>query len=146
MIVLPVMLFAYMLSGINQNVAMWYKLASKTKIALIVTLAGLITSITINVLFMPVYSYRAAAWGHVASYSVMIFISWQLSKRYYKIPYQWNSIMLYLFLGIVLFFVNSFMETPSILLNLILYTVLLLLFIVFVVIKEKIFVRKKKTA
>jgi O-antigen/teichoic acid export membrane protein len=143
MIVLPVMLFAYMLSGINQNVAMWYKLASKTKIALIVTLAGLITSITINVLFMPIYSYRAAAWGHVASYSVMIFISWQLSKRYYKIPYQWNSIMLYLFLGIVLFYVNSVMATSSLLLNLILYTVLLLLFVLFVVIKEKILTTKK---
>ncbi|MDR1593141.1 MAG: oligosaccharide flippase family protein [Prevotellaceae bacterium] len=142
MIVLPVMLFAYMLSGINQNVSMWYKLASKTKIAMIVTFAGLLTSIAINVLFMPIYSYRAAAWGHVASYSVMIFISWQLSKRYYKIPYQWNSIILYMALGTALFFVSRIMETTSIVLNLSLYTVLLAGFIFFVVKKEKISVRR----
>jgi O-antigen/teichoic acid export membrane protein len=137
MIVLPVMLFAYMLSGVNQNVSMWYKLASKTKIAMLVTLAGLLTSLAVNLLFMPEYGYWAAAWGHVASYSVMIFISWQLSKRYCKIPYQWGSIMLYLFLGIVLFFASRVIETKSLVLNLILYTILLLSFVSFVVIKEK---------
>jgi O-antigen/teichoic acid export membrane protein len=138
MIVLPVMLFAYMLSGINQNVSVWYKLASKTRIALLITLAGLLTSLSINLLFMPAYSYRAAAWGHVASYSVMIFISWQLSKRYYKIPYQWGSIMLYLSLGIILFFASRIMETKSLVLNLTVNTALLLIFMSFVVIKEKI--------
>jgi O-antigen/teichoic acid export membrane protein len=141
MIVLPIMLFAYMLSGINQNVSMWYKLASKTGIAMLVTFAGLLTSVVINLLFMPTYSYRAAAWGHVASYAVMIFISWQLSKRYYKIPYQWGSIMLYLFLGLVLFFASRAMETTSFLLNMTLYTMLLALFILFVLVKEKIWRR-----
>ncbi|MDR2287027.1 MAG: oligosaccharide flippase family protein, partial [Prevotellaceae bacterium] len=133
MIILPVMLFAYMLSGINQNVSMWYKLASKTRIAMLITLAGLLTSIVINVLLMPMYSYRAAAWGHVASYSVMILISWQLSKQYYKIPYQWTSIILYMSLGIILFMLSKFMETNSLVLNMSLYTVLLAGFILFVV-------------
>jgi O-antigen/teichoic acid export membrane protein len=137
MIVLPIMLFAYMLSGINQNVSMWYKLASKTKIAMLVTFAGLLTSIVVNCLFMPTYSYRAAAWGHVASYSVMILISWQLSRRYYKIPYQWTSIILYMVLGVILFYASRFMETSSIVLNLILYTVLLALFLLFVVKRER---------
>jgi O-antigen/teichoic acid export membrane protein len=138
MIILPVMLFAYMLSGINQNVSMWYKLVSKTKIAIVVTFAGLLTSVAVNILFMPIYSYRAAAWGHVASYSVMIFVSWQLSKRYCKIPYQWNSIMLYLGLGIIMFFAGKIIETNSAVLNLGLHTVLLLLFVFFVCKKEKI--------
>jgi O-antigen/teichoic acid export membrane protein len=138
MIVLPIMLFAYMLSGINQNVSMWYKLASKTRIAMLITFAGLLTSIAVNVLLMPKYSYRAAAWGHVASYSVMIFISWQLSKRYYKIPYQWTSIILYMSLGIILFMLSRFMETTSFVLNMSLYTVLLAGFILFAAKKEKI--------
>ncbi|MDR1340777.1 MAG: oligosaccharide flippase family protein [Prevotellaceae bacterium] len=136
MTVLPVMLFAYMLSGINQNISMWYKLASKTKIAMIVTFAGLLTSIAVNFLFMPKYSYMAAAWGHVASYVIMILISWHLSKRYYRIPYQWKSIILYLISGIALFFASKIMETSSVLLNLTLNTALLLLFVFFVVRKE----------
>jgi len=137
MIILPVMLFAYMLSGINQNVSMWYKLASKTKIAIIVTFAGLLTAIAINFLFMPRYSYVAAAWGHVASYSVMIIVSWQLSKRYYKIPYQWTTIIFYIALGIILFFVSKMIETSSGVLNFIFNTLLLTLFVLFVLKKEK---------
>ncbi|MDR3245972.1 MAG: oligosaccharide flippase family protein [Prevotellaceae bacterium] len=136
MIILPVMLFAYMLSGINQNVSMWYKLASKTKIAIVITFAGLLTAIVVNVLFMPRYSYMAAAWGHVASYSVMIIISWQLSKRYYKIPYQWTTIIFYIVLGIALFFVSKMIETPSALLNFVFNTVLLAMFALFVLKKE----------
>jgi O-antigen/teichoic acid export membrane protein len=138
MAVLPIMLFAYMLSGINQNVSMWYKLASKTKTAMIVTFAGLLTAIIVNFVFMPKYSYMAAAWGHVASYSTMIFISWHLSKRYYKIPYQWKSLLLYIITGTALFFTSKLIETSSIMLNLTFNTILLLLFIVFVVKKEKI--------
>ncbi|MDR1169221.1 MAG: oligosaccharide flippase family protein [Prevotellaceae bacterium] len=137
MTVLPIMLFAYMLSGINQNISMWYKLASKTGIAIAVTSAGLLTSIIVNVLFMPVYGYRAAAWGHVASYSVMILVSWQMSKQYYKIPYQWKSIIMYLALGIALSFAARIMDTSSILLNMCLYTALLLLFVFYAVKKEK---------
>jgi O-antigen/teichoic acid export membrane protein len=137
MTVLPVMLFAYMLSGINQNVSMWYKLASKTKIAMIVTFAGLLTSIVVNFVFMPKYSYMAAAWGHVASYLIMIFISWQLSKQYYKIPYQWTSIILYLITGIALLFASRIIETSSVVLNLTMNTALLLLFVLFVVKKER---------
>ncbi|MDR1886612.1 MAG: oligosaccharide flippase family protein [Prevotellaceae bacterium] len=137
MIVLPVMLFAYMLSGINQNVSMWYKLASKTGMAIAVTFAGLLTAVVINVLFMPKYSYMAAAWGHVASYAVMILLSWQLSKRYYKIPYRWTSIILYLTAGIALFFASRIMKTSSVALNLTLNTILLLLFAFFVVKKER---------
>jgi O-antigen/teichoic acid export membrane protein len=106
-IILPTMLFAYMLSGINQNVAMWYKLASKTKTAMLVTFAGLIATLSINIAFMPLYGYEVAAWGHAASYLTMITVSWQLSKRHYKIPYQWKIITAYLIIGAVLFTANK---------------------------------------
>jgi O-antigen/teichoic acid export membrane protein len=138
MTVLPVMLFAYMLSGINQNVSMWYKLASKTGMAMIITFAGLLTSITVNLLFMPKYSYMAAAWGHVASYLVMILISWRLSIRYYRIPYQWTTIIMYMTVGTALVIASRIIETESRPLNIAINTSLLLLFVLFVVTKEKI--------
>ncbi|MDR1895738.1 MAG: oligosaccharide flippase family protein [Prevotellaceae bacterium] len=144
MIVLPIMLFAYMLSGINQNISIWYKLASKTKVAIVVTSAGLITTIAVNYLFMPTYGYMATAWGHVASYTVMITLSWQLSKRYYKIPYQWKSILLYIVAGLILFFTAKLIETPAVALNLVFNTVLLLVFIYFILKKEKIPIKNAK--
>ena len=58
-----------------------------------ITLAGLAVTIAVNVLFMPKYSYYAAAWGHVASYLVMMIISLILGNKYYPIPYRWGRII-----------------------------------------------------
>ncbi len=55
--IVPIMLMAYMILGMNFNVSMWYKLADKTKMANWVTTSGLVVTTLINVLFMPMYSY-----------------------------------------------------------------------------------------
>ncbi len=90
--IVPIMLMAYMILGMNFNVSMWYKLADKTKMAIWVTTSGLVVTILINVIFMPMYSYYAAAWGHLASYLVMFLISAVLGAKYYPIPYQWKRL------------------------------------------------------
>jgi hypothetical protein len=43
---------------------------------------------------MPVYSYWAAAFGHLASYIVMFAISSVLGAKYYPIPYRWGRLAL----------------------------------------------------
>lgn len=88
----PIMLMAYVLLGMNFNVSMWYKLSGKTGYAVWITLAGLVATIVINVIFMPRYSYYAAAWSHLASYAVMILLSLYLGNKYYPIPYNWLKI------------------------------------------------------
>ena len=90
--IVPIMLMAYMILGMNFNVSMWYKLADKTKMAIWVTTSGLVVTTVINVVFMPMYSYYAAAWGHLASYLVMFLISAVLGAKYYPIPYQWKRL------------------------------------------------------
>lgn len=92
--VVPVMLLSYMLLGMLFNVSMWYKLSGKTNMALWITLTGLAVSVLVNVVFMPRYSYWASAFGHLASYSVMLVISAWLGSKYYPIPYKWKKIAL----------------------------------------------------
>ena len=90
--VVPVMLLSYMILGMLFNVSMWYKLSGKTGVAIYITLAGLAVTAAVNIIFMPEYSYYAAAWGHLASYIVMFLISAILGNRYYPIPYNWARI------------------------------------------------------
>lgn len=90
----PIMLMAYVMLGMQFNISMWYKLSGKTGYAVWITLAGLMVTIVINVLFMPRYSYHAAAWAHIASYLVMMIISLVLGNKYYPIPYNWKKIIL----------------------------------------------------
>ena len=100
--IVPVMLLSYMLLGMLFNVSMWYKLSGKTNIAIWITLAGLAVTAIVIVLFMPTYSYWAAAYGHLASYIVMFVISAVLGAKYYPIPYRWwRLLLIFLLMGAV---------------------------------------------
>lgn len=90
--VVPVMLLSYMILGMLFNVSMWYKLSGKTNMAIWITLSGLAVTAIVIVLFMPKYSYWAAAFGHLASYIVMFIISSVLGAKYYPIPYRWGRL------------------------------------------------------
>lgn len=90
--VVPIMLLSYMILGMLFNVSMWYKLSGKTNMAIWITLAGLAVTAVVIVLFMPKYSYWAAAFGHLASYIAMFVISSVLGAKYYPIPYRWGRL------------------------------------------------------
>lgn len=90
--VVPIMLLSYMILGMLFNVSMWYKLSGKTNMAIWITLAGLVVTAVVIVLFMPKYSYWAAAFGHLASYVVMFAISSILGAKHYPIPYRWGRL------------------------------------------------------
>ena len=101
--IVPVMLLAYMMMGMLFNVSMWYKLSDRPSFAIYITLAGLAVTAVINILFLPVFSYRAAAWGHFFSYLVMLLLSVLLGRRYYPIPYRWLKIGTVIVLGLLLY-------------------------------------------
>ncbi len=92
--IVPIMLFSYMILGMLFNVSMWYKLSGRTDMAIWITLSGLVVTALVIMVFMPEYSYWAAACGHLASYVVMFIISSVLGAKYYPIPYRWNRIIM----------------------------------------------------
>ncbi len=92
--IVPIMLLSYMILGMLFNVSMWYKLSGKTNMAIWITLSGLVVTALVIIVFMPKYSYWAAAFGHLASYIVMFIISSALGAKYYPIPYRWNRIIM----------------------------------------------------
>ncbi|MBR1959489.1 MAG: polysaccharide biosynthesis protein [Bacteroidales bacterium] len=96
--IVPIMLLSYMILGMLFNVSMWYKLSGKTDMAIWITLSGLVVTAVVIVLFMPKYSYWAAAFGHLASYIVMFVISSVLGAKYYPIPYRWGRLLMILLL------------------------------------------------
>ena len=100
--VVPIMLLSYMILGMLFNVSMWYKLSGKTNMAVWITLSGLAVTALVIVLFMPKYSYWAAAYGHLASYVVMFTISAILGAKYYPIPYRWGRLAgIFLMMGFI---------------------------------------------
>ena len=95
-----------MMLGMLFNVSMWYKLSDKSSYAIWITMAGLLVTTVVNVLFLAKYSYWAAAWGHFASYLVMLVVSALLGNKYYRIPYKWCRILGIISGGLLLYGVN----------------------------------------
>ena len=122
------MLLSYMILGMLFNVSMWYKLSGKTNMAIWITLSGLAVTAVIIVLFMPKYSYWAAAYGHLASYIVMFAISSILGAKYYPIPYRWGRLLgIFLLMGAV-YGISLLLPTMPLALKLGVHTVLLVLY------------------
>jgi O-antigen/teichoic acid export membrane protein len=135
--ILPIMLIANILLGVVFNLSMWYKLSGKTKYALTITILGLGINLVINVVFMPVYGFMAAAWGYLFSYLAMVVFSYYLSRKYYPIPYEWKTIIMYFAVGIAIYLLSVFAAPPLLFERIILNTIYIFAFLVFVAKKEK---------
>lgn len=143
--VLPIMLVANILLGVVFNLSMWYKLSDKTHYALTITLLGLAINLVINVIFMPVYGLMAAAWGYLFSYLSMVLFSYYLSRRFYPIPYDGKTILIYFAAGIGLYLLSVYLAPPTLLLRILLNTFYIVVYVIFVLKNEKIDIRRLKS-
>jgi len=125
----PIMLIAYVLVGVLFNVNMWYKLAEKPGFAVWITLAGLAVSLIVDIPLMPRYSYHAAAWGHLASYALMVALTAALGRKYYYIPYNWGVVLLLIASGLVIYAVASLLPDFSFGVTLTVNSLLVLLYL-----------------
>ncbi|MFA6769618.1 MAG: oligosaccharide flippase family protein [Bacteroidales bacterium] len=142
--IVPIMLFSYLLLGISFNVSMWYKLSGKTKYAIIITACGLPITLAINILFMPVFSYHAAAWAHLLSYLTMLVVSIYLGNKHYPIPYKWGKIAGYIIYGLAMYALILIIPESNLYIKYLIRTVLILIYILTYLKIEKISIWKLK--
>jgi O-antigen/teichoic acid export membrane protein len=139
LLIVPYIIVAYILSGIYYNQSVWYKLTDKTYYAAIIALMGAIVTVFINVYFVPLYSYYASAVAHVLSYALMVFFSYMLSLKYYKIKYDIVRIGSYILLGSVLVYINNLISINSIIIKIAFKTILVSIFVIFVLWREELY-------
>jgi len=103
--IIPIVLLANICLGVYYNLSVWYKVTNKTRYAAIISTIGAALTLVLNILFIPIYGYMAAAWTTLVCYGSMMIISFYLGRIHFKIPYKIKSILIYfsLALGIVLF-------------------------------------------
>jgi O-antigen/teichoic acid export membrane protein len=108
--IVPVILMANLVMGIFFNLSIWYKLTNKTIIGALLVTTGALITVIVNVLFIPRYGYVASAWGHLLCYSVMVILSYRLSRKHYKIPYDTKRIVGYIAFIVFLYFINQYIS------------------------------------
>ena len=85
--VIPIVMVAEIMMGIYFNLSFWYKLTDRTIYGALVSLAGCIVLLAVNIWGIPHYSYMACAWGGVAGYGTAMLLSYFVGQRLYPIPY-----------------------------------------------------------
>ncbi len=112
--IVPIVLVGNLLLGVYFNLSIWYKLTDMTRYGAYLAILGALVTIIINYTLIPVYGYIASAWAHVACYLVMCVLSYNLGKKYYKIPYDFNRIVIYFIAGGLIYFTycNVNIEVP----------------------------------
>ncbi|MDJ0644563.1 MAG: polysaccharide biosynthesis C-terminal domain-containing protein [Flavobacteriaceae bacterium] len=104
--IVPIILLANLFLGVYNNLSVWYKLTDRTKYGMYFSVFGAVLTIILNLVLIKKYGYMASAWATLVAYGSMCLISYFYGKRYYKVPYKFNSIFLYLGLATMLSYIS----------------------------------------
>lgn len=99
MSVVPLLLLANLLSGVLINLSFWYKVVDMTRMALYVTLCGIVMTVLLNVILIPWLGYMGSAWARVGATGVMVAMSYALGQKYCNVPYNLRRLGLYFGVG-----------------------------------------------
>lgn len=134
--VVPIIMFAELCFGVTFNLSVWYKLTDKTIWGTYLSLIGFAAMLAINVIFVPKISYYACAWGSVASYGLMMVVSYFVGRKNLPINYHLKRILFYVVITCGLYFVGYYLMNEYIsneILATLLRTILLLGFVMVIV-------------
>lgn len=131
--VVPVVMAAEIFMGIYFNLSFWYKLIDETRWGAYFSLTGCIILILMNIFLVPKYGYIACAWAGFTGYGVAMLLSYFVGQKKYPIQYDLKAIGMYVLLAAVLYVAAEYVSIDNIYLRMAYRTVLLLLFIAYVV-------------
>ena len=131
--VVPIVMAAEIFMGIYFNLSFWYKLIDETRWGAYFSLTGCTILILMNIFLVPQYGYIACAWAGFTGYGVAMLLSYFVGQKKYPIQYDLKAIGMYVLLAAVLYLAAEYVPIDNIYLRMAYRTVLLILFIAYVV-------------
>jgi len=131
--VVPIVMAAEIFMGIYFNLSFWYKLIDETRWGAYFSLTGCTILILMNIFLIPKFGYIACAWAGFTGYGAAMLLSYFVGQKKYPIQYDLKSIGMYVLLAAVLYVAAEYVPIDNIYLRMAYRTVLLLLFVAYVV-------------
>ena len=88
----PILLLANVILGINTNLNMWYKVSDKTTYGIYITFVGLTFTVVGNVVLIPKMGILGAAITTLVAYAAMFLSSALWGQKQYPVPYNWTKL------------------------------------------------------
>jgi O-antigen/teichoic acid export membrane protein len=137
--VVPIVMLGELFFGIYFNLSVWYKVTDQTQWGAYFSLFGCVVTILIILLGAPVYGFMACAWASCICNLLMMLLSYFVGQKKYPVSYDLRAAFRYFALATVLYLAGMLPEISSESLRLVYRTVLLIVYIAFVVRKERMF-------
>ncbi len=106
--IVPILVFANLLLGINFNLNIWYKLEGKTHFGAYISFFGLSITVLANLWLVPLYGYVGSAWATLITYAGLTGYSFYLNQKHYRIAYPLKAIGAHLGLALVLAYLSFY--------------------------------------
>ncbi len=135
--VVPIVLLGNFFLGVYYNLSVWYKVKDLTRYAAIMALTGAVVTIVLNWTLVPKIGYMGAAWATLACYTTMMVLSYFWGRRIYPIPYQTGMLLAWTALALALYAISALIKPENFFIRLAWDSLLLMVFIVVVGLKEK---------
>ncbi len=88
--------------GIYYNLSVWYKLTNKNMYGAVITIAGAVVTVLLNIVLIPKFHYWGAAIATFSCYLLMMVSSYILGQKHYPVPYARKKIINYLIVVTIL--------------------------------------------
>lgn len=136
--IVPFILIANLFLGIYNNLSVWYKVTSKTRYGMYLSILGAIITVIGLFVLVPKFGYISAAWVTVLAYGSMMFASYYLGQKHYPVPYDMTKIG-FIFILMCLFAFLSFQYFRT---QWIINSIFIIMFLSSIVISEYQFIQK----
>ena len=132
--IVPILALGNIFLGIYYNLSIWYKLTNKNMTGAMITLAGAVITVALNIVLIPELHYLGAAIATFCCYLFMMIISYVLGQKHYPVPYAKKKLISYLVLVVLIYLIHRgiLMIYDNIWFSISTATILLFLFTLFV--------------
>jgi len=93
--IVPILLLANLFLGVYYNLSIWFKLSDRTHFGSWISIFGAILTVTLNIIFIPIFGYEGSALVTLLCYLSMCSVSFYLGQKYYPIPYKVGKNIIY---------------------------------------------------
>ena len=100
--IVPIVLCTYVFQGVYFNLSFWYKLTDETRWGAYFSLIGLVITLVLQIVFVPMIGYWASCGSSLICYFVIMIISYYVGQKRMPIPYDMKSIGNYTLLTMTL--------------------------------------------
>jgi O-antigen/teichoic acid export membrane protein len=131
LIVVPWIMLAHIISGINSNLVVGIFIKEKSKFMIIISGVGAVTNIIGNYIFIPIFGMVGAAAITVFSFLIMVIVHYYYLRQFYNVPYEFNRILKLIILTAIIYFIGYQSHLWQLRLGLILISPVILYFLKF---------------